>query len=171
MSFRIKTITVFLFVFLISQQLINIRAEGLDDQQSRSHDLLNEIEINELEMHWSELNRDYRDYIPKMEQIKVNDLISNYHNLIFIDWLLAIFNMIGHELIVNGRLLGYLIIITIIAAIIKNIQSSFQSESVRVIVNFVLIILLMTLAVHSFITISDLIIRTISHIHYIIFFF
>src|SRR5690625_298630 len=165
MSFRIKTITVFLFVFLISQQLINIRAEGLDDQQSRSHDLLNEIEINELEMHWSQLNKDYRDYIPNIEQIKVKDLISNHHQLTFIDWLLAIFNMIGHELIVNGKLLGYLIIITIIAAIIKNIQSSFQSESVTVIANFVLMILLMTLAVQSFITIIELIITTIIQIH------
>jgi len=85
--------------------------------------------------------------------------------LSLIDWVSALINIIGYELFLNGKLLGQLIIIAIISALIKNLQSSFQSESVTIVANFVLMILLTTLAVQSFSVISELMTTTITRMH------
>ena len=165
MSKSIKCFFILIFLFLNSQQPSHARPiEPIEDQQT-NYDLLDDLDIKDLETYWSELSKDYNEYLPNIERMTIRELIMNRQQLTLIDWILALINMVGHELILNGKLLGQLIMIAIISALIKNIQSSFQSESVGVVANFVLMILLTTLAVQSFTVISQLIISTISQIH------
>src|SRR5699024_8098711 len=126
---------------------------------------LEEINISELEKHWSELRHDYGDYLPEIDRVSVKDLITNSHQLSVFDWIQALIKLIGHELIINGQLLGQLIILFIISVFIKNIQSSFDSDSVTTIANFALMLLLTTLAIQNFSVISQLITTTIGQIH------
>lgn len=140
----------------------------IDDIKSGSdqtEDLLGELDVSDLESYWSEVRGDYQDYFPQIERFTIKELITNQNQLSVIDWIIAVINIIGHELFLNGKLLGQLILIAIISALIKNIQSSFQSESVTVVANFVLMILLTSLAVQSFTVISALITTTISRMH------
>lgn len=135
------------------------------NEHNQADDLLSELDVSDLESFWSDISDDYQDYFPQIERISLKELITNADQLSLIDWIVALINMIGYELFLNGKLLGQLIIIAIISALIKNIQSSFQSESVTIVANFVLMILLTTLAVQSFSVISELITTTITRMH------
>lgn len=135
------------------------------NEHNQADDLLSELDVSDLESFWSNISGDYQDYFPQIERISLKELITNADQLSLIDWIVALINMIGYELFLNGKLLGQLIIIAIISALIKNIQSSFQSESVTIVANFVLMILLTTLAVQSFSVISELITTTITRMH------
>ena len=135
------------------------------NEHNQADDLLSELDVSDLESFWSDISGDYQDYFPQIERISLKELITNADQLSLIDWIVALINMIGYELFLNGKLLGQLIIIAIISALIKNIQSSFQSESVTIVANFVLMILLTTLAVQSFSVISELITTTITRMH------
>lgn len=138
---------------------------GVDEDYQLINPLLEDINISHLEQHWSEFNQEYRNYLPDTNRLSVGDLITNNHQLSAFDWLHSIIQMIGHELIINGKLLGQLIILAIISAFIKNIQSSFQSDSVTTIANFVLMLLLTSLAIQSFTVVSQLIISTVDQIN------
>lgn len=140
----------------------------IDDMKSeniQTEDLLGELDVSDLESYWSEVRGDYLDYFPQIERFTIKELITNQNQLSVIDWIIAVINIVGHELFLNGKLLGQLILIAIISALIKNIQSSFQSESVTVVANFVLMILLTSLAIQSFTAISELITTTIGRMH------
>jgi len=138
--------------------------EPINDYDQADH-LLSELDVSDLETFWSEIGKDYQDYFPQIERISLKELITNANQLSLIDWVSALINIIGYELFLNGKLLGQLIIIAIISALIKNLQSSFQSESVTIVANFVLMILLTTLAVQSFSVISELMTTTITRMH------
>src|SRR5699024_11144665 len=135
------------------------------NEHNQADDLLSELDVSDLESFWSDISDDYQDYFPQIERISLKELITNADQLSLIDWIVALINMIGYELFLNGKLLGQLIIIAIISALIKNIQSSFHSESFSIVANFVLMILLTTLAVQSFSVISELITTTITRMH------
>lgn len=163
---KILKITLLLIIIFFHFQ-IEGQAE-MDDIKSGSdqtEDLLGELDVSDLESYWSDVRGDYQEYFPQIERFTIKELITNQHQLSVIDWIIAVINIIGHELFLNGKLLGQLILIAIISALIKNIQSSFQSESVTVVANFVLMILLSSLAVQSFTVISELITTTISRMH------
>ncbi|WP_440895824.1 stage III sporulation protein AE [Amphibacillus sp. Q70] len=162
------TVKYFLILFLIFfafQPETHAQTTEVEEEPSSTSDLLEQMDVNELETYWSEFRNEYHDYLPEVDKITVKDLITNNQQLSPISWIQAFIGMIGHELILNGKLLGQLLIIAIISALIKNIQSSFQSEAVTVVANFVLMILLTTLALQSFTVISQLITTTISQIH------
>lgn len=139
--------------------------DDINSGSDQTEDLLGELDVSDLESYWSDVKGDYQEYFPQIERFTIKELITNQHQLSVIDWIIAVINIIGHELFLNGQLLGQLILIAMISALIKNIQSSFQSESVTVVANFVLMILLTSLAVQSFTVISELITTTISRMH------
>lgn len=146
---------------------IDVQAESVDsnDVSMQPDSLLDEIDVSELESYWSDIRSDYSKFIPNVDRLTVRDLITNQGQLTFIDWVIAILQLLGQEIFLNGQLLGQLILIAIISALLKNIQSSFQSNTVTVVANFVLMMILTTIAVSSFTVISELIIDTISKMH------
>ncbi|NMA90307.1 MAG: stage III sporulation protein AE [Amphibacillus sp.] len=146
---------------------IDVQAESVDskDVSMQPDSLLDEIDVSELESYWSDVRSDYSKFIPNVDRLTVRDLITNQGQLTFIDWVIAILQLLGQEIFLNGQLLGQLILIAIISALLKNIQSSFQSNTVTVVANFVLMMILTTIAVSSFTVISELIIDTISKMH------
>lgn len=163
---KILKITLLLIIIFFHFQ-IEGHAE-MDDTRSGSdqtEELLGELDVSDLESYWSDVKEDYQEYFPQIDRFTIKELITNKHQLSVIDWIIAVINIVGHELFLNGKLLGQLILIAIISALIKNIQTSFQSESVTVVANFVLMILLTSLAVQSFTVISELITTTISRMH------
>jgi len=166
MSTIIKSFFILLILsFSFQPECYTQTIEEVDGEEQITNLLLEEINISELEKHWSELRHDYGDYLPEIDRVSVKDLITNSHQLSVFDWIQALIKLIGHELIINGQLLGQLIILAIISAFIKNIQSSFESDSVTTIANFALMLLLTTLAIQNFSVISQLITTTIGQIH------
>ncbi|MBU5594796.1 stage III sporulation protein AE [Amphibacillus sp. MSJ-3] len=161
----IKCFLIMFLIFFAFQLETHAKTIEVEGEEHSTSNLLEQIDVNELEGYWSEIQNDYRHYLPDIDKITVKDLITNGQQLSLFDWIQSFIGMVGHELILNGKLLGQLIVIAIISALIKNIQSSFQSESVTVVANFVLMILLTTLALQSFTVISQLITTTISQMH------
>lgn len=163
-----KCLNVLIFCILLCLIFqIDVQAESVDsnDVSIQPDSLLDEIDVSELESYWSDVRSDYSKFIPNVDRLTVRDLITNQGQLTFIDWVIAIIQLLGQEIFLNGQLLGQLILIAIISALLKNIQSSFQSNTVTVVANFVLMMILTTIAVSSFTVISELIIDTISKMH------
>ncbi|SEO30490.1 stage III sporulation protein AE [Amphibacillus marinus] len=127
--------------------------------------LFDQLETEPLTDFWQELRYDYEDYLPEINRLSVKEMITNSSGLSITSLFRAFFELTAHELMASSKLLGQLIVISLISAFLKNMQASFQSESVSTVANLVLIILLTTLAIQSFTVVGALITDVVSQIH------
>src|SRR5699024_10544896 len=104
MSTIIKSFFILLILsFSFQPECYTQTIEEVDGEEQITNLLLEEINISELEKHWSELRHDYGDYLPEIDRVSVKDLITNSHQLSVFDWIQALIKLIGHELIINGQ--------------------------------------------------------------------
>ncbi|MBM7542431.1 stage III sporulation protein AE [Amphibacillus cookii] len=160
-----KALYMVIVLFFSVQSLSYAQTTEIPQEENENIDLFDELNLSDFEAYWDEIRYEYQDYLPEVERMTVKDLINSNHSLSIKDWIVAFINMIGYEVIANGKLLGQLIVITIISALIKNIQTAFHSESISTVANFVLMLLLTTLALQSFSVVSQLITTTIDQMH------
>ncbi|WP_017472286.1 stage III sporulation protein AE [Amphibacillus jilinensis] len=160
-----KVLYLVIILLFSVQSLSYAQSADIPQVEDENIDLFDELNLSDFEAYWDEIRYEYQDYLPEVERMTVKDLINSNHSLSIKDWIVAFINMIGYEVIANGKLLGQLIVITIISALIKNIQTAFHSESISTVANFVLMLLLTTLALQSFSIVSQLITVTISQMH------
>ncbi|WP_067836830.1 stage III sporulation protein AE [Amphibacillus sediminis] len=159
-----RVIIGFIICVFIVQDAVHAQS-AIDDQEDNSPNLLDRIDLSEVEAYWQDMRHDYQDYLPEIDRLTVKDLVTNNQSLSIKEVLRTFLNIIGYEVIANGRLLGQLIVLTIISALLRNIQSAFQTETVNSIASFVLMLVLTTLAIQSFTAISELVIQTIGQMH------
>ncbi len=112
---------------------------------------LKQLDLSELKQQVDNLNRETGDYLP---DLTIKDLMRLFSK----QGLQTKFKRIGKglarylfdELLVNSKLLGKLIILSIIAAILKNLQANFASRQVSKLANVLVYLVLIIIALDSF---------------------
>lgn len=124
-----------------------------------AHDKINEeiietqyevIDKAEFDLFIKQLNSTYQDYIP---QYGLDDLIKTIRGQKSYDLKGLINGIAGyffHELSANMRLLGELIIISIICAVLKNVQSAFENDNIGKVTYAFTFLVLIAIAIQSF---------------------
>lgn len=154
---------IILLLFIYNQEPENVLAtiakSPTADQENVS--LLDEVSIEETNDYWNQIVSNYGEFLPNIKNVTFREFINSQNGLSVKDWIYAIISYLGHEVILNGKLLGTLIILSLCSAILQGIQTAFESKTVSKVADIVIILVLLILALQSFQLASSYVSETI----------
>jgi len=119
-------------------------AEDIVDEQ------LQNMDLNDINSFLSEINAKYGDYIPRYE---LKDLINSMRGKPGYDlggMVSGIIKYVLREISVNFMLLGQLIALSVVCAVLRNINSAFENDNVGKVTYSVIYLILAVIAIQSF---------------------
>ncbi|EIJ78822.1 stage III sporulation protein AE [Bacillus methanolicus PB1] len=119
-------------------------AEMLVDSQ------LENLNIDELKGFWEDILRQYGGFLPESQKGSLYDFIKGEKKFSFEQWITGIVKFVFHEFIVNGKLLGSLILLTIFSMFLQSLQNSFENSTVSKVAYSIVFIVLIIIALNSF---------------------
>lgn len=112
---------------------------------------LDNVDLSSLNAYIEQIDRDVSQYYPELNlQNLLDDLKHGRLQLNFHDFLAQVIKFFLHEILSNSKLLGILIILAIINAVLENMQTAFNSDSLSKITSWVCGLALYTIALGSF---------------------
>lgn len=112
--------------------------------------LLDEISIEGVQTYWEEIVDEYGQAIPDLEKNSFYDFIKDINSFSIKDILTQFLHYLFHELILNGKLLGSLLMLTLFAVVLQSMQSAFEKTTVSRVAYFVIFLVLIFLVLNSF---------------------
>ncbi|OEF98773.1 stage III sporulation protein AE [Desulfuribacillus alkaliarsenatis] len=112
---------------------------------------IDRLDTQNIEEYWQKLHQDYGGYLPGGQSPSIFDIILPGEeglsvNAIFQGLLTYLF----HEVVYNTRLLASIILLTVFSAILENVQSAFERNSVSKVAYSITYLVLIVLAINSF---------------------
>ena len=120
------------------------RLEGLIEEQ------LEELGTNEVENFWQRLKEEYGGFLPESQPQDLKDFLTVEGSLFSLNLLKGFLKYLFHELILNGKLLGMIVLLTVFSMILEQIQSAFESNNVSKVAYAITYIVVFILAINSF---------------------
>jgi stage III sporulation protein AE len=130
-----------------TRQLIN------PDQIAKSQ--LENLNIDELKGFWDDIINKYDGYLPESQKGSLYDFISGEKKFSMKEWFKGILNFTFHEFIVNGKLLGSLILLTVFSMFLQALQNSFEKSAISKVAYSIVFMVLIIIALNSFHVVVD----------------
>ena len=147
----LKHIIVFflVFIFFISGQPTSF-ASTVNDEQNIEDAILKEISLDGVQAYWDQLVTDYGGFLPDLEKVSIYEYVKNQDSFSIKNTAIAFVEYLFHELILNGKLLGSLLMLTLFSVVLQTMHAAFEYNAVSKIAYFVIYIVLIFLALNSF---------------------
>ncbi|RKQ37759.1 stage III sporulation protein AE [Oceanobacillus halophilus] len=140
-------ITLFTFIFLFCGQA-SVYAET--DQVDMTDTILDEISLDGVQDYWNQIVHEYGGYVPELEKTSIYEFIKNQDSFSIKSVLMGFVEYLFHEIIMNGKLLGTLLMLTLFSILLQTMHTAFEKSAVSKIAYFVVYIVLIFLALNSF---------------------
>jgi stage III sporulation protein AE len=118
------------------QQLVELQLESLN--------------IDELKQYWEDVTHQYGGFLPESQKGSLYDFIKGEKQFSFKLWFSGMFKFAFQEFIMNGKLLGSLILLTIFSMFLQTLQNSFEQSSISKVAYAIVFMVLMIIALNSF---------------------
>ncbi|MCA0970122.1 stage III sporulation protein AE [Halobacillus litoralis] len=117
--------------------------------------LLDHVSTEELEESWQFINEEYGEFMPSYNLGSFKEFVENDGEVQSTDWFQGILKFLFQELMVNGKLLASLLLLTLFSTLLQSVQSSFENTAVSKIAYLVVYLVLISLALESFQQVID----------------
>ncbi len=125
-----------------------LNEEKLQDKEDM---LLEEPEMRELQKRWSELTREMEDYMPQVSFRDLFGLIRGEDGDFQLNKLFkGMLNYLFSEIAANLQLLGKVMVLSVLAVLLVNLQNAFSDHFVGELAHKVVYLVIMTIALQSF---------------------
>ncbi|MEH7522167.1 stage III sporulation protein AE [Bacillus sp. JJ1503] len=111
---------------------------------------LDSLNIDELKSFWEKISSEYGGFLPESQKGSLYEFLKGDKKFSFKDWSSGFLKFIFHEFIVNGKLLGSLILLTIFSMFLQSLQNSFEKSTVSKAAYAIVFMVLIILALNSF---------------------
>lgn len=112
--------------------------------------LLESLSLDEIAKYWNDLSREYGQFLPDITEKDVKELVKEHNTISIKSTLIGLIKFLLYEIIVNGKLLGILIIMTIFSVILQSMHTAFEKSVVSKIAYFVVYLVLIYITLNSF---------------------
>lgn len=136
------------------------KAETNDETQSSSQSVLNPeqmmeeqleaLDIDEMKVFWEKITTEYGGFLPESQKGSLYDFIKGDKQFSLKEWTNGIIKFIFHEFVVNGKLLGTLILLTVFSMFLQTLQNSFEKSTVSKVAYAIVFMVLIIIALNSF---------------------
>ncbi|PKG25685.1 stage III sporulation protein AE [Niallia nealsonii] len=148
------TILFFLFIPTVQaspqeeeQEETNASASNTQQMVDSQIDKLN---LEELKGFWEHITQEYGGFLPESQKGTLYDFIKNGNSIDLQGLFSGMMKFAFHEIIVNGKLLGSLILLTIFSMLLQMLQNSFEKSSISKVAYGIVFMVLIILALNSF---------------------
>ncbi|WP_080845198.1 stage III sporulation protein AE [Cytobacillus gottheilii] len=121
-----------------------IHAEDLLDDQ------IDSLNLDELKTFWEEISTTYGGFLPESQKGSLYEFIKGDKQFSFQEWAKGALKFAFHELIVNGKLLGTLILLTVFSMFLQSLQNAFEQSTISKVAYAIVFMVLMIIALNSF---------------------
>lgn len=108
------------------------------------------IRTDEVEGYWNTLMREYGGWFPNGNPSFQDALLPGGDGFSFANIASGLLSFLMHEIVVNGKLLAMIVILTVFSIVLETVQSAFEKTSVSKIAYSVSYLVVVVLAVNSF---------------------
>ncbi|MBN8190905.1 stage III sporulation protein AE [Bacillus sp. NTK074B] len=119
-------------------------------QQEMINTQLDRLGIEELTGYWNDIVDQYGGFLPESQKGSLIDFMKGEKEFSFKVWFSGIFKFAFQELVMNGKLLGTLILLTIFSMFLQSLQNSFEGGSVSKVAYSIIFMVLIIIALNSF---------------------
>lgn len=130
--------------------LVPIVAMAESAQENLVEQQLSPLGIEEIQEYWEEIVTEYGGFLPENQKGSFMEFVRGNKQFSIKEWLIGFIRYFSHELIVNGKLLGTLILLTVFSMILQNLQTAFEKNTVSKVANAIVYMVLMIIAINSF---------------------
>ncbi|MGD6853567.1 stage III sporulation protein AE [Bacillus infantis] len=123
---------------------------------------LETLELDELKGFWEKVSNEYGGFLPESQKGSLYEFIKGDKEFSLKEWMLGGMKFLFHEFLVNGKLLGSLIILTVFSMFLQSLQNSFEKSSVSKAAYSIIFMVLVIIALNSFRVAVDYSIEAIS---------
>lgn len=138
---------IFTFFFLLIGQTPALASTQQSDLEDT---LLDEISLEGVENYWNNIVEKYGGYVPELEKTSVYEFIKNQDSLSLKSVFIGFIEYLFHEIILNGKLLGTLLMLTLFSILLQTMHSAFEKSTVSKIAYFVVYLILIFIVLNSF---------------------
>ncbi|MFB4166437.1 stage III sporulation protein AE [Virgibacillus sp. JSM 102003] len=142
----VLVVLLILQILLFGQQTVSAEPKSNNVQNK----MLNDISLDDMQSFWHTLVDDYGGYLPELEKTSIVEFIKDNGSFSIKNTLWGFIEYFLHELIMNGKLLGLLLMLTLFSMVLQTMHAAFEQSTVSKIAYFVVYIVLIFLALNSF---------------------
>ncbi|QDP40571.1 stage III sporulation protein AE [Radiobacillus deserti] len=111
---------------------------------------LDQISFEKVRTYWDHVVNEYGGYLPGLQKESLMEVLQSKDDISIKDWLYGMLKYLFHEIIVNGKLLGTLIMLTLFSVLLQTLQSSFDNKNVSKVAYAIVYLVLIAIALNSF---------------------
>ena len=127
----------------------NVASTPLSPQELVDAQLKN-MDLTELKQYWEDIQTKYGGFLPESQKGSLYDFVKGDKTFSFKEWTQGILKFLFHEFVVNGKLLGSLILLTIFSMFLQSMQNAFESSTISKVAYSIVYMVLVILALNSF---------------------
>jgi stage III sporulation protein AE len=121
------------------------------------------VDTSQIENFWNQISSNYNEYLPEIQSGNLSDYISGKQIFSPKELGVGLLQFAFQELLVNGKLLGMLIMLAVFSSFLQTLQASFEKSTVSKVANAIVLMVLLLIAVSSFRTSMNYVVDTISN--------
>ena len=154
----LKTLSLLLLLLFVFAGIT--KAETNDETQPSSESVLNpeqmveeqleNLDMDEMKVFWEEITTEYGGFLPESQKGSLYEFIKGDKQFSLKEWSNGLIKFIFHEFIVNGKLLGTLILLTVFSMFLQTLQNSFEKSTVSKVAYAIVFMVLIIIALNSF---------------------
>lgn len=129
-------------VALANEEPLN--EDGFVEQQ------IEQLQLDEIRMYWEEISTEYGGFLPESQKGSFMEFVRGDKQFSFKEWGMGLVRFLLHELLVNGKLLGSLILLTVFCMILQSLQNAFEQHTISKVAYAITYMVLMIIALNSF---------------------
>lgn len=131
--------------------LLPAKAEAAGPTDAVVREQAERLQTGEVERYWDQLMKEYGGYFPEAKTPGFKELISSGTSGFGPAAVMkGLFRFFFHEVIVNGKLLSTIVILTVFSMILETLQSAFEKKAVSKIGYSIVYMVLIVIAINSF---------------------
>ncbi|WP_045517544.1 stage III sporulation protein AE [Neobacillus niacini] len=151
---QIIPIIILLFMFFTSTSVqandeVSVASTPLSPQELVDAQLKT-MDLTELKQYWEDIQNKYGGFLPESQKGSLYDFVKGDKKFSFKDWTQGILKFLFHEFVVNGKLLGSLILLTIFSMFLQSMQNAFESSTISKVAYSIVYMVLVIIALNSF---------------------
>lgn len=142
---------VFVSFFTISILIpITVKASNHQAASDFIEGQIDRLGIDEIKMYWNDLVDEYGGFLPESQKGSLVEFIKGEKTFSPKEWVLGFIKYLLYELMAHGKLLGTLIMLTVLSMILQTLQSTFEQHAVSKVAYAMIYLVLIILALNSF---------------------
>jgi len=127
-----------------------VKAAGEPNVEQWTDEQLSGLDFSEVKEYWEKVVTDYDGFLPEIQSMNFEDFLKSDKQGLFQKWISGILRYLFHELLVNGKLLGTLILLTVFSMLLQSIQNAFEYKTVSKVAYSMIYLVLVIIALNSF---------------------